>query len=89
MGLQFTQLDMEMSFMDEAGIITLAENLVATIFDQVSHPTSLENLLMNQLVRMGYRGSKSYPHSMWPSHCHCRVMQVLRKVFYTQETGLP
>ena len=36
--------------MDEAGIMTLAENLVATIFDQVSHSTSHENLLMSQLV---------------------------------------
>ena len=36
--------------MDEAGIMTLAENLVATIFDQVSHSLSLENLFISQLI---------------------------------------
>ncbi len=33
--LQFTQLDMEMAFMDSEAIMKLAENLMCTIFKQV------------------------------------------------------
>ena len=32
---QFTQLDMEMSFMDQEAIMQLSEELIATIFDKV------------------------------------------------------
>jgi aspartyl-tRNA synthetase len=35
---EFTQLDMEMAFMDQDAIMALAEQLVATIFKQVAPP---------------------------------------------------